>query len=83
MTCGAIIIIIKIRKQFVCSALEGTQGYSGTVTPIVSDVRFDTQEPVFPADSYIFIWEQHNKNSLLYCYNYPYQLKTGFTIYLK
>ena len=52
---------IIIRKQFVCSALEGTQGYSGTVTPIVCGVRLDTQEQVFPADSYTFVREQHHK----------------------
>ena len=31
---------------------------------------------VFPGNSYTFVWEQHCKNSLQYCYNYPYQLKT-------
>ena len=54
-----------IRKQFVCSALEGTQGYPGTVTPIVCGARLDTQELVFSADSYTFVQEQHHKNSLL------------------
>ena len=33
-------------------------------------------EVVFPANSYTFILEQNHKNTLLYHYNYPYQLKT-------
>ena len=53
---------IVIRKQFVCSALEGIQGYSGTVPPIVCGVRLDTQEQVFSADR-TFIREQHHKKA--------------------
>ena len=44
-----------------CSVLEGTQGYSGTVTPIVCGIRLDTQEQVFPANSYTFVQEKRHK----------------------
>ena len=52
---------IIIRRQFVVSALEGTQGYLGTMTTIVCGVRLDTQEQVFPANSYTFVRQQHHK----------------------
>ena len=65
-----------------CSALEGTQGHSGTVTPIVCGVRLDTQEVVFPDDFYTIVQEKHHKYSLLHLLT---QLslsikKTGFTL---
>ena len=53
-----------IIRKFLCSALEGTQGYSGTVTKVCG-IRLDIQELVFPANSYTFVWEQHHKTA---CY---------------
>ena len=53
---------IIIRKQFMCSALEGTYRYLGII-PTVCGARLDTQEQIFPANSYTFVRKQHHKKA--------------------